>query len=116
MPAEWTDEQRVQFWKENLPSMEGKRVKVRMRRRKDLDATPGEANEGYYFEDHYGIVLSPAIRTHPPDKPQGMLVLYIQTWDQLKQTLALALVSIEEVDDEFEATDSKEVAMSALQP
>jgi hypothetical protein len=45
-----------------------------------------------------------------------MLVLYIQTWDQLKQTLALALVSIEEVDDEFEATDSKEVAMSALQP
>ncbi len=104
---------------QGLMSLQGKRVKVRLKRRKDVtlsgeqQSAPGTAD--FYYEDYFGTVLSPAVRTYPEDNPQGILALFVQTWDARQQIYALALESIEEVDDELPIETFKQVGMSGLQ-
>ena len=101
---------------EDLQTFAGKYVQVRVKRSKAVDAEPGVAvpDGGFYFTDYQGDVMNPAIRTYPEDSPTGPLCLYLQTRDQQQKVFALAVDSIDEVDDEVKPPAPMHVSMNAL--
>lgn len=99
---------------EGLVSLKGKVVQVTTRRSKALDAEPGESSSGYYLVKFTGIVQDPPLRTWPEDNPNAVLCFWIKTTDQRQTIYAIAVDSIDEVDDEIEVQEPKPVHMTGL--
>jgi hypothetical protein len=97
-----------------LPFYEGKKVKVVARVAKEADVEPGQEAKDYNLVTYLGVVQKPSIITWPPNNANGVLCMHIETLDSARKQYAIALASIEEVDDEIEK-NTKEVSMSALQ-
>ena len=103
-----------QFWLENLPAYQGKLLKLKVRRSKEVDNAPGTASSGFYYEDYTGVVMNPAIRPYPENNPEGVVCVFILGKDATKTIFAIPLDSIEEVDDEIQENVLQEVAISSL--
>ena len=97
-----------------LRALEGRFVNVRVRRSKVLGAEPGEESSGFYFVDIQGIIEKPALKMYPEDSRNGTLCLYVRTVDQTQKIYAIAVDSIDEVDDEVQRQEPVHVTMTGL--